>query len=225
MRNSFTKNITSPSSTIIKSQKTKIMKMLSPTNRMIFWPGQHQKDAINNALAKNWLAVCGRGAVAILFGIMALWLPFFTISTLLLLFGFYMLLDGALATVAALRAVSHHQRWGFLLFESVADFAMAGVAILAPSIAMFTLVIVIGVWAVMSGGLTMVTAYHVHQSHGRVWLALSGLISVIWGFSLYLWPMTGAMVLTWWLGSYAIFFGVALLGFGLRLRSHRHAVV
>ncbi len=34
-------------------------------------------------------------------------------------------------------------------------------------------------------------------------------------------PLIGAVILTWWLGVYAIIFGVALLACGWRLRGQR----
>jgi uncharacterized membrane protein HdeD (DUF308 family) len=34
-------------------------------------------------------------------------------------------------------------------------------------------------------------------------------------------PMIGAVVLTWWLGAYAFAFGVALLVWRFRLRTHK----
>jgi uncharacterized membrane protein HdeD (DUF308 family) len=38
---------------------------------------------------------------------------------------------------------------------------------------------------------------------------------------LIVWPLTGALVLTWWLAAYALFFGGALLVLAFRLRARR----
>jgi uncharacterized membrane protein HdeD (DUF308 family) len=35
-------------------------------------------------------------------------------------------------------------------------------------------------------------------------------------------PLIGAIVLTWWLGTYALVFGVALVTFSFKLRSRQH---
>ena len=50
-------------------------------------------------------------------------------------------------------------------------------------------------------------------------LGLGGLISIVWGVLLAIFPIPGAVVLTIWLGAYALIFGVAMIVFASRLRS------
>jgi uncharacterized membrane protein HdeD (DUF308 family) len=58
--------------------------------------------------------------------------------------------------------------------------------------------------------------------HGRWWLILGGLLSIAFGVLLIIAPLIGAVVLTWWIGAYAIAFGVALIIFSFKLRSRQH---
>ncbi|HEY4162411.1 MAG TPA: DUF308 domain-containing protein, partial [Dongiaceae bacterium] len=57
--------------------------------------------------------------------------------------------------------------------------------------------------------------------HGQGWLIFSGIVSMLFGFALAVAPMIGAVVLTWWLGIYALVFGVLLVIFGFRLKAIR----
>jgi uncharacterized membrane protein HdeD (DUF308 family) len=57
-----------------------------------------------------------------------------------------------------------------------------------------------------------------------VWLALGGIVSLLWGAVLIASPLLGALVLTWWLGGYALLFGVVMLVLAVRLRPHRAPV-
>jgi uncharacterized membrane protein HdeD (DUF308 family) len=41
--------------------------------------------------------------------------------------------------------------------------------------------------------------------------------SILYGALLIIAPLTGAVVLTWWLGVYAIVIGVSLIGLAIRL--------
>ena len=41
-------------------------------------------------------------------------------------------------------------------------------------------------------------------AYGRGWLIFSGIVSVLFGIALLVAPLIGAVVLTWWLGAYAL---------------------
>jgi uncharacterized membrane protein HdeD (DUF308 family) len=179
------------------------------------------QDAMSAALARNWWTVVLRGAVGIIFGLVALLVPTAVMLSLALLFAAYLLADGVFAIAAAVRAARGHERWGLLLTEGVLDLAMGALAAIFPAGAVLGFVLVTAAWALLTGGLMFGAAFQLSASHGRVWLALGGLVSLIWGVLLMIAPFVGALVLTWWLGGYAIIFGIVLLALGFRLRSHR----
>jgi uncharacterized membrane protein HdeD (DUF308 family) len=85
-------------------------------------------------------------------------------------------------------------------------------------VAVVAFVLLTAAWALLTGGLMLAAAFRLHVSHGRWWLALGGIVSLVWGVLLIIAPMIGAVVLTWWLGGYAIVFGIVLLVLGVRLR-------
>ena len=64
--------------------------------------------------------------------------------------------------------------------------------------------------------------FRLHIDHGRWWLILGGLLSLAYGALLVATPLIGAVVLTWWMGAYALAFGIALVIFSFRLRSRQH---
>jgi uncharacterized membrane protein HdeD (DUF308 family) len=182
-----------------------------------------RKGAMSELLARNWWAVLLRGVVAILFGIVALFLPFVTLASLVLVFAAYMLADGVLAIVSAVKAARRHERFGWFVLEGLADIAAAAAAFLLPGAALLAFVILASAWSVVSGGLMLAAAIRLKKAHGRGWLILGGLGSVAWGVLLALFPAPGLVVLTWWLGAYALVFGASLVALGLTLRRRRPA--
>lgn len=175
-------------------------------------------DALSALLARNWWVVALRGVIGIVFGLAALFLPIVTLASLVLLFAIYMLIDGVLAIAAGLRAARHHQRWGMLMLEGVADLAASAVAFFWPLATVIAFVILAGVWAVVSGGVLLGAAFRLNIAHGRWLMGLGGVLSLAWGVLVLLWPIPGALVLTIWLGAYALVFGVTLLFLAARLR-------
>lgn len=169
-------------------------------------------------LARNWWAVALRGLFAILFGIVALVLPGPTILSLMLLFAAYMLVDGVFAIVSGVRAAAHHERWGLLILEGVLDILAGLAALFLPGVALIVFVTLMGAWAIISGAAMTAAAFRLPGTQERWLLALSGLISVLWGVLLFLFPIAGALVLIWWMGGYALAFGVVMLILAFRLR-------
>lgn len=184
-------------------------------------PYNSRMDAMSALLARNWWAVALRGVFAILFGLAAFILPLTTIASLVLLFAIYMLVDGVFTIVAGVRAAAHHERWGLLILEGIVDLIAGAAALLLPGLTVLVVVTLLGIWSVVTGALLLGAAFRLHGGHGRWLLALSGLVSLLWGVLLWLSPIAGALVLTWWLGGYALAFGVLMLVLALRLRGRR----
>src|SRR6202030_3208547 len=132
-------------------------------------------DDMSAALAHNWWAVALRGVFAILFGIIALLMPEVTLTALVLLFAAYMLVDGIFVIVAAVRAARRHERWGWLVLEGIADLAAGAIAFLLAA------------WAIVSGALLTAAAFRLNFPHGRGWMLLGGVVSLIWGVLLLIW--------------------------------------
>lgn len=175
-------------------------------------------------LAKNWWAIGIRGALGILFGLIALFLPGATMLSLVLVFAAYAFADGVFGIVSAVRAARAHERWGYLLLEGLVNIAVAAVAVLWPGITVVAFVFLVAFWAILTGVLELAAAFRLELIDGRGWLIFGGVVSVLYGALLIVTPMIGAVVLTWWLGAYALVFGVTLvvLAFKLHARLEKH---
>jgi uncharacterized membrane protein HdeD (DUF308 family) len=182
-----------------------------------FFPDAASCDALSEILAESWWAVGLRGLLGIAFGLICLLVPAAAILALVLLFSAYMLVDGALAIVSGIKAARSGDRWGLLILEGVVDIAAGAVAFLWPGITAVAFVLLLAVWAIVSGGLMLAAAFTLNKEHGRWWLALGGIASTIFGIVLIIAPVVGAVVLTWWLGAYALVFGVLLLVLAFQL--------
>jgi uncharacterized membrane protein HdeD (DUF308 family) len=180
-----------------------------------------QDDLMISRLAQNWWAIALRGVLGILFGLVALFLPGVTMLSLVLVFAAYAFTDGVLGIVSAVRAARQHERWIPLLLEGIVDIIIAAIAVLWPGITVTAFVLLVAAWAIVTGGLMLWAAFRLNTDDTRWWLVLGGVVSVIYGVLLILAPMIGALVLTWWLGAYALIFGVALIVLGFRLRARQ----
>lgn len=114
------------------------------------------------ALARNWWALVLHGVVALVFGAVAFLTPVAALGTLVLVTGVYLLADGVFASVAAMRAASHHGRWTTLLLEGVLGVLLGLVAILAPATAVGVFVLLLA----MPGSCQVGWRWIISQSRG-----------------------------------------------------------
>lgn len=178
-------------------------------------------EAMSAALAQNWWAIALRGIFGIVFGLIALFLPGVTMLSLVLVFAAYMLVDGILAIVSAVRAIRKNERWGLLAFQGALSIFTGIAAAIWPAITVVAFVILVAAWALVSGLLMTAAGFQLNLDYGRWWLVLGGIASLLLGVVLLISPLMGAVVLTWWIGAYALVFGISLLILAFRLRAQR----
>jgi uncharacterized membrane protein HdeD (DUF308 family) len=179
-----------------------------------------------DSLSRRWWAVALRGVAAVLFGAMALVWPGITLFVLVVLFGVYALMDGALTLAAALRdrnaADNGPGGRGWIIARGVFGIAIGVLAVLWPGITAVVLLWSIAAWAVVTGVFEVVVAIRLRREMDREWLlALSGVLAVVFGLTLVVWPAAGALALVTVIGAAALLMGLTLLVFGFRLRHGR----
>lgn len=77
-------------------------------------------------------------------------------------------------------------------------------------------------WAIITGALGIAAAIRLRREIAGEWLlATGGVLSVLFGVLLIVWPAAGALAVVVLIGSYAIAYGIVLLFLGLRLRRLR----
>jgi uncharacterized membrane protein HdeD (DUF308 family) len=170
-------------------------------------------------LAGNWWAIALRGVCGILFGLGALLWPGIAIAALVLLFGAYAFADGIFAIVSAVRAGGKHERWGSLALEGVIGIWAGLWAFIAPVVTVVALVVIVAVWAVVTGALEVIAAIRLRRTIKGEWLlGLAGVISVVFGVAVILAPIAGALVLALWIGAYTLAAGILQLVLAFKLR-------
>jgi len=177
-----------------------------------------------SVLVRNWWAFVARGVLAVLFGLIALLLPGATMLSLVLVFAVYALADGVFAIISAVKAAKHGERWSFLALEGVIGILLGALAATFPAMTIAVFIALIAAWALITGCLMLAAAFELDGDHGRWWLVLGGVASIAYGALLVIAPLIGALVLTWWIGAYALVFGVSMLILAFKLKAKVHAL-
>jgi uncharacterized membrane protein HdeD (DUF308 family) len=178
---------------------------------------------MNLVLVRNWWVLALRGAAAVLFGLIAFLMPGVTLAALVLLFGAYSLIDGVFTIIAGIRAAERHERWWPFVLEGLLSIVVGLIAFLMPAAAAFALLFVVAAWAIITGVLRISAAIRLRKEIRGEWmLILNGALSVILGILIIVIPGAGLVTLIWWLGAYAVIWGITLIMLAFRLRAHRN---
>jgi uncharacterized membrane protein HdeD (DUF308 family) len=176
-------------------------------------------------ISSNWWMFAVRGVAAVIFGVLALIWPGQTLQALVLVFGAYALVDGIFAVIAGITARGSFDRWWAVLLEGVAGIIIGLLTFFWPNITALVLVYFIAAWALITGILEIVAAIQLRRVITGEWmLILGGLLSIILGILLFVFPGAGAVSLVWMIGIYAIVFGISEIVFAFRLRGLKHEI-
>jgi uncharacterized membrane protein HdeD (DUF308 family) len=170
-------------------------------------------------LRRNWGWIVLRGVAAVLFGVLAFLWPGITLAALVIVWGAYALADGVLSLIAAYRVRDRGKPFWALVIVGLLGIAAGIVTFIWPGITALVLLLFIAAWAVVMGIFQIIAAIRLRKEIQNEWLlALSGILSVLFGIIMFVQPGAGALAVIWVIAAYAIVFGILLIWLGLRLR-------
>lgn len=173
-------------------------------------------------LARRWWVFLVRGLLAILFGIFAFLMPGVTLLSLVFIFGVYALIDGIASIVLGLAGRTESRSWWAMMLVGIIGIGAGIAAFVWPGITAIVLLSIIAAWSVVRGIFEVIAAIKLREViEGEWFLGLAGLMSILFGVLLVLWPQAGAVAVVWIIGFYALLFGVIHLALAFRLRRLR----
>jgi uncharacterized membrane protein HdeD (DUF308 family) len=177
---------------------------------------------MTGALSRSWSLFAARGALALALGVGAFLWPSMRLSTLVLLFGIYALLDGITAVAIGTRQRAREHA-GLHVLEGLAGIGLGLAVLFWARFAAELLVLAIALWAVATGIVEVVMARRLRgvlPSEGL--LGVAGAASIALGIAIFVWPTSSSLALVLLVGSYGVTFGGFLLAQAFRLRKvHR----
>jgi len=174
-------------------------------------------------LGRNWWVIALRGVIAIAFGVLAFTQPELTLRVLVTLVGAYLLADGLSLLASYVRGDPDARRAGW----SVAVMGILGivagvVALVWPNITAIVLLVIVAVWAILTGAFQVIAAVRLRREiQGELLMAIGGIISIAFGLYLLVNPRDGLLSLVSLVGFWAIVFGVTQVVLAFRIRSRR----
>lgn len=175
---------------------------------------------LSTILARSWWVLLLRGLAAIAFGIITWTMPGISLTSLILMFGAYTLVDGILGVGTAISGRKGYEGWWVLLLWAIIGIGVGIFTLLAPGLTAIALLMYIAGWAIATGVLQIAAAIRLRKEIvGEWWLILAGVASIIFGAFLIAQPGAGILTLLWLLATYAVVLGVLLVLLSFKVRS------
>lgn len=166
---------------------------------------------------RTWWLIVLRGMAALAFGLVAIFWPGISLAALIMLFGIYALLDGIVTLGLALRLPGQSPGRNFLIITGMAGLVVGLVSVLWPQATVALLIYVLAAWLVLFGLIAMSHSLQMKKQVGPSWpFSRGGIVLVVIGLLLALFPNAVAVAATWVLGILALLIGGGLLAFAWR---------
>lgn len=175
---------------------------------------------VTAAVRGLWWLVLLRGILAILFGLFALFAPGIALLTLVFVFGAYAILDGVTALVVGIRHRGEDRHWVWHVVQGVVSVLAGIIAFVWPGVTVLAILFVIAFWSIVAGIAEIVESFTMRKrGESWGWVLAAGIVSVLFGIMLLVWPGAALITLLWLAGIWGIVFGVIIVVWAVKLRS------
>jgi uncharacterized membrane protein HdeD (DUF308 family) len=168
-------------------------------------------------LTRLWWLTLGVGLLSIAAGIIVLAKPGDSLSTIAVIVGIFIALDGVVVLLSSLRHGTQNR--GLAALIGIVSFVVGVLLIRHPVAGVTAVALLVGIWLIAIGAVRLVLAFD-REAH-RVWYALVALIELIAGIAIVSSPGIGIATLAILVGIALIVNGAGLTVLGVVLHGAR----
>ena len=177
---------------------------------------------MNRFFSEYWWIFLLRGIFGVILGLLALFMPGVTFTTLIIFLGAYLLVDGIFSIVAAINARKKLDSWGWYLASGILGILVGLLTFSNPFATALALLYLVAFWVIVAGIIEVVMAIRLRKEiKGEGWYIAGGVLTVIFGILILMNPIAGALTLTMIFGIYALIFGIMLIYLSVQLKKRR----
>jgi uncharacterized membrane protein HdeD (DUF308 family) len=162
-----------------------------------------------------WLLVVSSIA-SIIFGTVALLMPGLTIALLVEMFAGLILIIGIVQIIHGFAFVGMDKSVWITLSLGILLSAMGTYLILHPVISIVAFVVV-ATWILLVDGIMKIIIGMLSLNHKASWI-FSGILGIIAGIVIFIYPGAGTLAFVWVLGAYALINGIIMLSRAIAVR-------
>ena len=174
-------------------------------------------------IGRSWWSFLLRGIIAIAFGIILLAYTGATVKNLTIIVGLFAMIDGIVNVVLSIVLATRKERWGWTLAWGLFGLLLGAIIISHPGVAVEVVAILAGIWAVVVGIAVLALAFDMPPMSGRGAVGVLGVLSIIIGIVILVYPFGSVYALSVLVAIYALIAGVfdLFLSFYVKRMQHK----
>jgi uncharacterized membrane protein HdeD (DUF308 family) len=150
-------------------------------------------------------------------------IPAFTLPALVWMFAIFIVADGVASVFLGFRGEADGTVWWTMVFLGalaiLAGLVAGMMALTQPVLTALTVVMVIGISAIVRGVFEIIAAIRLRKLIDEEWLlGISGLLSIMFGILIIARPAAGALAISFLLGAFMMTLGILAVLLSFRLR-------
>src|SRR3989442_7397860 len=170
-------------------------------------------------LGSAWGWIVAYGVASLLAGVIAVAWPSSTLVVIAIIFAAQLLVGAVYQYVFAF-AIPNENGWlrALIALLSVFSFVVAIYLLGHVGLTLLVLATLVGIYWIALGVIELFLAIEHSEVPWRPWIAITGILTIVAGGVVVIFPVSSLFILTIFLGFWLVIFGVALIirGFGLR---------
>lgn len=171
-------------------------------------------------ISQRWALLAANGVIAIIFGVLAIFVPGPTLLTVVTYFGIVILLLGAAMLVGGILNMHSGLGYDTGLAEAIVLMIIGVLLTFYTQQSLKVFVIIIGSWAILIGLLQLFIAFKLNpELNGKSTLLINGGLSLIFGIILFFNPFQAAVFVLVLTGILAIVVGAILIIIAMKMKN------
>ncbi len=171
-------------------------------------------------ISQRWATLAANGVIALIFGVLAIFVPGPTLITIVTYFGIIILLLGIAMLVGVVLNIRNGLGYGTDLVETIVLIIIGVLLTFYTQQSLKVFVIVIGSWAVLIGLLQLYFAFKVSPDlNGKNTLLINGGLTLLFGVVLFFNPFQAAVFVLVLTGILAIVVGTVLIIIAMKMKN------
>lgn len=157
---------------------------------------------------KNYI-VSINGVLAIIFGLVALFLPGITLAALGIYFAISIVVGGLMLIIGAFRKEMRKKRRNLFLVEGIIGILIGIIILLRPELVATVFVTIMGIWALIIGIIFLGTFLRSNlPAYSNTFVLIISIVSLLTGLVIILNPFESTRIIIVLIGIYALIYGM-----------------